>query len=220
MATVTLRPFGQYAGHDGRDRRARRAARVPHPDHDRRPAVRDRHRRHGPRRALQRAGDERPRRRGVRRRRRHPARQDRHDHLRQPARVVDHAGARRRRGATSCEAALVASIRDETPEGRSIVDLARKRLAELGLPAATATTPASRRSTRPSPRTIAFRAETRTSGVRTDRRRPRSSRAPSMRSRPSSTARCRPRSRAEADRIADLGATPLAIRERRPRSSA
>ena len=28
-------------------------------------------------------------------------------------------------------AALVASIRDETPEGRSIVDLARKRLAEL-----------------------------------------------------------------------------------------
>ena len=32
-------------------------------------------------------------------------------------------------------AALVASIRDETPEGRSIVDLARKRLAELQPPA-------------------------------------------------------------------------------------
>ena len=30
------------------------------------------------------------------------------------------------------DAALVASIRDETPEGRSIVELVRKRLAELG----------------------------------------------------------------------------------------
>ena len=34
-------------------------------------------------------------------------------------------------------AALLASIRDETPEGRSVVDLARRRLAELGLPAGT-----------------------------------------------------------------------------------
>ena len=33
------------------------------------------------------------------------------------------------------EAALVASLRDETPEGRSIVTLARQRLAELGHPA-------------------------------------------------------------------------------------
>jgi K+-transporting ATPase ATPase B chain len=33
------------------------------------------------------------------------------------------------------EAALVASLRDETPEGRSIVALARARLAELALPA-------------------------------------------------------------------------------------
>ena len=33
------------------------------------------------------------------------------------------------------EAALVSSIRDETPEGRSVVELARKRLAELGRPA-------------------------------------------------------------------------------------
>jgi K+-transporting ATPase ATPase B chain len=33
------------------------------------------------------------------------------------------------------EAALVASLRDETPEGRSIVDLARRRLSELGLAA-------------------------------------------------------------------------------------
>ena len=35
------------------------------------------------------------------------------------------------------EAALIASIRDETPEGRSVVELARARLAELGQPAGT-----------------------------------------------------------------------------------
>ena len=34
--------------------------------------------------------------------------------------------------AEALEAALLSSLRDETPEGRSIVDLARKRLAELG----------------------------------------------------------------------------------------
>ena len=73
---------------DGRHRRSRRAARLPHPDDDRRSAVRDRHRRDGPRRAVQRAGDERPRRGGLGRRRRHPARQDRHDHVRQPPRVA------------------------------------------------------------------------------------------------------------------------------------
>ena len=66
MATVTLRPFGAVRRHDRRHRRARGAARVPHPDHHRRPAVGHRHRRHGPRGPLQRAGHERPRRRGVR----------------------------------------------------------------------------------------------------------------------------------------------------------
>ena len=35
------------------------------------------------------------------------------------------------------EAALVASLRDETPEGRSVVDLCRIRLAELGRPGGT-----------------------------------------------------------------------------------
>ena len=54
------------------------------PDHDRRAAVGDRHRRHGPPGALQRAGDVRPRGRGRRRRRYAPARQDRHHHARQP----------------------------------------------------------------------------------------------------------------------------------------
>ena len=65
--------------------RADRAARLPDPDHDRRPALRHRHRRHGPPGAAQRARDVRPRRRGRRRRRHAAARQDRHDHARQPA---------------------------------------------------------------------------------------------------------------------------------------
>jgi K+-transporting ATPase ATPase B chain len=39
------------------------------------------------------------------------------------------------READVLEAALVASVRDETPEGRSIVELARTRLAELGVAA-------------------------------------------------------------------------------------
>ncbi len=67
-AVVTLRPFAIYAGHadlaDGPDRAARRA----HPDHDRRAAVGDRHRRDGPDGAAQRARDVRPSRRGGGRR--------------------------------------------------------------------------------------------------------------------------------------------------------
>ena len=75
------------------------AAGVPHPDHDRRTAVGDRHRRHGPPGAAQRAGDVGPRRRSGRRRPHAAARQDRHDHARQPPgeRVHRAAGSQRRR---------------------------------------------------------------------------------------------------------------------------
>ena len=112
-AVVTLRPFAIYAGtptsHDGADRAARRAD----PDHDRRAALGDRHRRHGPARAAQRARDVRPRGRGVRRRRRAPARQDRHDHARQPAGSRVRARRRRRRvGARRGRAARLARRRD------------------------------------------------------------------------------------------------------------
>ena len=69
---------------DARD--PHRVAGVPDPHDHRRPAVGDRHRRHGPARAAQRAGDERPGRRGGGRREHAAARQDRHDHHRQPAR--------------------------------------------------------------------------------------------------------------------------------------
>ena len=67
------------------DVRAGVAAGLPDPDDDRRAAVGDRHRRHGPAGPAQRAGDVGPRGRGGRRRAHAAARQDRHDHARQPA---------------------------------------------------------------------------------------------------------------------------------------
>ena len=65
------------------------------------------------------------------------------------------------------DAALVASIRDETPEGRSIVDLVRKRLAELGRPAGVGDDAAYAALDKTITDEIPFRAETRTSGVKT-----------------------------------------------------
>ena len=67
----------------------------PDPDHHRGFAVRDRHRRHGPAGAAQRAGDVGPRGRGGRRREHAAARQDRHDHPRQPSGHRVPAGRRR-----------------------------------------------------------------------------------------------------------------------------
>ncbi len=64
-------------------------------------------------------------------------------------------------------AALVASIRDETPEGRSVVDLARKRLFELGEPGGLGDDATFARLDESIVEDIPFRAETRTSGVRT-----------------------------------------------------
>ena len=64
--------------------RAGGAAGLPHPDDHRRAALGDRHRRDGPARAAQRAGDLGSRGRGRRRRVDAAARQDRDDHLRQP----------------------------------------------------------------------------------------------------------------------------------------
>jgi potassium-transporting ATPase ATP-binding subunit len=65
------------------------------------------------------------------------------------------------------EAALLASLRDETPEGRSIVDLVRGRLAELGLPAGTHDDAGCIALNETIAEEIPFRAETRTSGART-----------------------------------------------------
>ena len=86
---------GDLLGRRTAGRRAGGAARGVDPDDDRRIAVGDRHRRHGSAGAAQRAGDERPGRRSCRRRDDAAARQDRHDHLRQPARRRVGPGARR-----------------------------------------------------------------------------------------------------------------------------
>ena len=94
--------LGRPAGHD----RPRRAARVPDPDDDRRAAVGDRDRGNGPARAPQRARALRACRRSGGRLLDAPARQDGHDHPRQPpgggvpaAAGRARAGARRRRPA-------------------------------------------------------------------------------------------------------------------------
>jgi K+-transporting ATPase ATPase B chain len=63
------------------------------------------------------------------------------------------------------EAALVASLRDETPEGRSIVELSRSRLAELGRPGGAGDDAGLATLDAQIGEEQAFTAETRTSGV-------------------------------------------------------
>jgi K+-transporting ATPase ATPase B chain len=109
------------------------------------------------------------------------------------------------------EATLIASIKDETPEGRSIVELARKRLAELRLPGGTDDESGFRALEARISEEIAFRAETRTSGVRT------TDGATILKGAVDAIAADldggMPSELVEAtDRIADQGATPLAIR--------
>ena len=70
--------------HRAHDRGVCGAARLPDSDDHRRPALGHRHRRHGPRDAAQRAGDERQGGGGGRRRQHAAARQDRHHHAGQP----------------------------------------------------------------------------------------------------------------------------------------
>ena len=84
-AVVTLRPYALYAGTPTLGDRPHRAPRRADPDHDRCPPLGDRHRRDGPARAAERPGHVGSSRRGLGRRRRAPARQDRHHHARQPA---------------------------------------------------------------------------------------------------------------------------------------
>ena len=100
LVVVTLQPFAYYAGTRDSDSGADLAAGVPDSDDDRRADLGDRHRRHGPPGAAQRAGDVGPRGRSGRRRAHAAARQDRHDHARQPPGDRVHAGARRHRGAS------------------------------------------------------------------------------------------------------------------------
>ncbi len=111
--------------------------------------------------------------------------------------------------AEATEAALVSSIRDETPEGRSVVDLARKRLTELGRPGGVGDDAAFAELGATIAEEIAFRAETRTSGVRTTAgvtilKGAVDAIEKKVGTLPEGVAN-------EADRIADLGATPLVL---------
>ena len=149
---------------------------------------------------------ERPRRRGGRRRRRAAARQDRHHHARQSH------GDRAPPAPTACaleelaDAAQLASLADETPEGRSIVVLVKEKhglrgrnIHELGA------------------HFIPFSAQTRMSGCDLpnggDRRAdPQGRGRGGGRSTSRRWAATRPTACAqEAHRIADAGGTPLAV---------
>jgi K+-transporting ATPase ATPase B chain len=108
-------------------------------------------------------------------------------------------------------AALLSSIRDTTPEGRSVVDLARKRLAELGSAAGTGDESGFAALAERISEEIPFRAETRTSGVRT------TDGALVLKGAVDAIAAdlddpLAADLVAASDRIADAGATPLAIR--------
>ncbi len=110
------------------------------------------------------------------------------------------------------EATLIASIKDETPEGRSIVELARRRLTELGRPGGTDDEPGFAALADRIAEEIPFRAETRSSGVRT------TDGAMILKGAVDAIGADieggMPSELIEAtDRIADQGATPLAVRQ-------
>ena len=153
IAVGTIPGFASYAGGAMPVRDPRGAADHADPDDDRGVAVGDRHRRHGPAGALQRARQIGPRGRGGGRHRRAAARQDRHDHDRRPPGERVPPASAASSDAELAEAALLASLADETPEGRSIVVLAREKfgVADRALPAGAEVIP--------------FTAQTRISGV-------------------------------------------------------
>ena len=107
------------------------AAGLPDPHHHRRPAFGDRHRRHGPADSTQRAGDVGPRGGSCGRRRHAAARQNRNHHAGQSSGVRVYPGAGRER-TEMADAAQLSSLADETPEGRSIVVLAKEKYGLRG----------------------------------------------------------------------------------------
>ena len=131
---------------------------------------RHRHRRYGPTDPIQRAGDGGARSRGRRRCRHAPARQDRHDHAgnRQATEFKPLQGVSEQELA---DAAQLASLADETPEGRSIVVLAKEKYGIRG-----------RELAEMHANFIPFTAQTRMSGVEIDGRRMRKGAVDAIRS--------------------------------------
>jgi K+-transporting ATPase ATPase B chain len=118
-------------------------------------------------------------------------------------------------GVTEAEAltaALIASAHDETPEGKSVVDLARKRLAELKAPAGTDDEAGFNQLVGTIKEDIPFRAETRSSGVRLANGQLVLKGAVDAIEHDLDAA-LPPMIRNETDRLSDAGATPLAMRQ-------
>ena len=200
VVVVTLRPFAEFAGTRRLDGDPDRAAGGADPDHDRGAALGDRDRRHGPARAPQRAGALRASGRGLGRRRRTAARQDRHDHARQPPGDRVHPDARGDRGrARRGGAVRVARRRDaggtlDRRPGEAVRDpraRARPRMHSF----------------------VPFTAETRMSGVDLDGSRIRKGAGDAILAfvEPRPAARRRRELRETLDRIAREGGTPLAV---------
>jgi K+-transporting ATPase ATPase B chain len=118
-------------------------------------------------------------------------------------------------GVTEADAlttALVASAHDETPEGKSVVDLARKRLAELKAPGGIDDEAGFQRLVGTIKEDIPFKAETRSSGVRlTNGQLVLKGAVDAIEH--DLDAALPPIIRDETDRLADAGATPLAMRQ-------
>ena len=122
------------------------------------------------------------------------------------SRIVALPGATERE---ALEAALLTSVEDETPEGRSVVELARRRLAEIGSggPGANAAAPSPEEITT----VVPFSAESRTSGViLTDGTVVLKGAVDAIVAALDQEAP--PELKTLADEISSLGATPLAIR--------
>jgi potassium-transporting ATPase ATP-binding subunit len=118
-------------------------------------------------------------------------------------------------GVTETEAltaALVASAHDETPEGKSVVDLARRRLAELKAPGGADDESGFKQLVGTISEDIPFRAETRSSGVRLTSGQLVLKGAVDAIEHDLDSA-LPPIIRDETDRLADAGATPLAMRQ-------
>ena len=201
IVCVTLWPLARLFGDDAFGDRADRLAGLPHPDDDRRLAVGDRHRRHGPARALQRDRDLRARGRGG-------GRLSTRCCSTRPARSPSAIAW----PTSSFPSRASASAR--WPRRRcSPASPTRRRKAARSSRWPRAATRRSARSTRPIGQVVPFSAQTRISGV--DAAWPRRcARARSMRSsrRPASTRDNAPAEFNQAvDRIARSGGTPLAV---------
>ena len=127
MATVTIPSFATYAGGSRSRRRAGGAVRLPDPDDDRRFAVGHRHRRHGPAGEVQRARNVRPR-RSKRRATSIRLLLDKTGTITLGNRVATELFPCRASSRKElADAAQLSSLSDETPEGRSVVVLAKEK---------------------------------------------------------------------------------------------